>query len=90
MPYQSPADFCAEYAKAHEGESTDVFGNVSFLDEVTVVSQTPEMARVDARWFTSGHAADAGYFDVFERTAFVLIKRDDGWHLHSEENLGYE
>lgn len=90
MPYQSPADYCAEYAKANEGTSTDSFGNTCLLHEVTVVSQTPDTARVDVVWFAYGHAADAGYFDVFERTAVFLVKRDDGWHLHSEENLGYD
>ena len=90
MLYQSPADFCAEYTKAHQGETTDVFGGVSSLHEVTVVSQTPDTARVDAVWFTYGHAPDAGYYDVFERTAFVLVKRNDGWHVRSRENLGYE
>ena len=90
MLYQSPADFCAEYTKAHEGDKTDGFGNTSALDKVTVVSQTPDTARVEALWFTYGHAPDAGYFDVFERIAFVLVKRDNGWHLHSEESLGYE
>jgi ketosteroid isomerase-like protein len=90
MPYQSPAGFCAEYAKAHEGEKTDQFGGVSELDEVTVVSQTSDTARVVARWFTHGHAPDAGYYDVSESTAYVLVKRHDGWHVHSEENLGYE
>ena len=90
MLYQSPADFCAEYAKAHKGENTDVSGGVSALDELTVVSQTPDTARVEALWFTYGHAPDAGYYDVFERIAFVLVKRNDGWRLHSEEHLGYE
>jgi ketosteroid isomerase-like protein len=90
MLYQSPADFAAEYAKAHEGEKTDAFGGASTLEEVTVVSQTPDTARVEARWFTYGHAPDAGYYDVFERIAFVLAKRTDGWHLRSEEHLGYE
>lgn len=90
MPYQSPDDFCAEYAKAHEGTEIDSNGNVTSLDEVTVVGQTSDTARVVARFFTYGHASDAGYFDVFEPTAYVLVKRDDGWHVHSEENLGYE
>ena len=90
MLYQSPADFCAEYAKAHKGENTDVFGGVSTLDEVTVVSQTPDTARVEACWYTHGHAPDAGFYDVFERIAFVLVKRHDRWHVDSEEHLGYE
>ena len=90
MPYQSPDDYCAEYAKANEGWSTHSYGNTCKLDEVTVVSQTPDTARVDVLWFACGHAADAGCFDVFERTAVFLVKRDDGWHIHSEENLGYE
>jgi hypothetical protein len=90
MPYRRPVDFCAEYAKAHNHNKTDEFGAVSTLEEVTVVSETRDTARVEALWFTCGHAPDAGYYDVFERTAFVLVKRSDGWHLHSEENLGYE
>jgi hypothetical protein len=90
MLYQSPADFCAKYAEFHKGENTDVFGGVSALHEVTVVSQTPDTARVEALWFTYGHAPDAGYYDVFERTAFVLVKRTCGWRLDSEEHLGYE
>jgi hypothetical protein len=75
---------------AHQGEETDEFGGMTSLSEVTVVSQTSDEARVVARWFTHGHAADAGYYDVFEPTAYVLVKRDDGWHVHSEENLDYE
>ena len=90
MLYQSPADFCAEYAEAHNRDQTDGSGEVSTLDEVTVVSETPDTARVEALWYTYGHAPDAGYYEVFERTRFVLVKRHDGWRLHSEENLGYE
>jgi hypothetical protein len=90
MLYQSPADFCAEYARANQGEKTDGFGGVTHLDEVNVVSETADTARVEARWFTCGHAPDAGYYDVFEPIAFVLVKRSDGWHVRSEESLGYE
>ncbi|MDX2648782.1 hypothetical protein PV341_35490 [Streptomyces sp. PA03-1a] len=63
---------------------------MTILEEVTVVSETPEAARIEARWFSSGHDPDSGYYDVFERTAFVLVKQDGGWRLHSEEDLGYE
>lgn len=90
MLYQSPADFCAEYAKAHNRDKTDGFGAVSTLEKVTVVSETSDTARVEALWFTYGHDPDSGYYDVFERTAFVLVKRHDEWRLHSEEDLGYE
>ena len=90
MLYQSPADFCAEYAKAHQHDKDDGSGGVSTLDGVTVVSETPDTARVDALWYTSGHAPDAGFYDVFERIAFLLVKQDDGWRLRSEEHLGYE
>ncbi|GAA4711209.1 hypothetical protein [Phytohabitans rumicis] len=90
MLYQSPADYCAEYAKAHNRNKTDEFGAVSTLEKVTVVSETPDTARVEALWFTCGHDPDSGYYDVFERTAFVLVKRYNGWRLHSEEDLGYE
>ncbi|MGW3943788.1 hypothetical protein [Streptomyces phaeochromogenes] len=71
MLYQSPADFCAEYANAHNHDKTDGFGAVSTLEEVTVVSETSDTARVEALWFAYGHDPDSGYYDVFERTAFV-------------------
>lgn len=90
MLYESPADFCAKYAKAHSHDKTDGFGAISTLDKVTVVSETPDTARVEVLWHTCGHDPDSGHYDVFEHTAFVLVKRDDGWRLHSEENLGYE
>lgn len=90
MLYRSPADFCAEYARAHDRDRSDGFGGVSRLTEVTVVSETPQTARIEALWFTDGHAPDAGYYEVSERTAFVLVKQDGGWRLHSEEDLGYE
>jgi ketosteroid isomerase-like protein len=90
MLYRSPADFCAEYAKAHSRPETDATGDTVELDEVAVVSETPDTARVVASLFHHGHAPDAGYYDVFERIAFVLVKRDDGWHLDSEEHLGYD
>jgi hypothetical protein len=90
MPYQSPADFRDEYAEAHSRDKTDGFGSTSTLEAVTVVSETPDTARVEARWYTSGHAPDAGYYDVVERTVFVLVKRSDGWHLHAKEDLPYE
>ncbi|MFF7211761.1 hypothetical protein ACFZAU_14700 [Streptomyces sp. NPDC008238] len=90
MLYQSPADFCAAYARAHDRDRTDESGAVSTLEEVTVVSETPDTARIEALWFAYGHAPDSGYYDVFERTAFVLVKRDGGWRLQSEEVLGYE
>ncbi|SDS69740.1 hypothetical protein [Actinoplanes derwentensis] len=90
MLFQNPADFCAEYAKANSGNKTGEHGETSTLDMVTVVSETPDAARVEARWFTCGHAPDAGYYDVFERTAFLLVKQHDGWRLDSEEDLGYE
>jgi ketosteroid isomerase-like protein len=90
MLYQSPADFCVEYAKVHNHDKTDGLDGVFTLDEVTVVSETPDTARVDALWFAYGHDPDSGYYDVFERTAFVLVKRQDGWRVHSAENLGYE
>ncbi|WUD70340.1 hypothetical protein OG937_45615 [Streptomyces sp. NBC_00510] len=60
------------------------------LDEVTVVSETPETTRIEAVWFSYGHDPDSGYYDVFERTAVVLVKQDAGWRLHSEEFLGYQ
>ncbi|MFE9605811.1 hypothetical protein [Streptomyces hokutonensis] len=90
MLYQSPADFCAEYAKANNAGKTDVFGAEFTLETVTVVSETPDRARVEALWFLCGHDPDSGYYDASERIAFVLVKRSDGWRLHSEENLGYE
>lgn len=90
MPYQSPADFRDEYAKAHDRDKIDEFGATSTLEAVTVVSETPDTARVEARWYTSGHAPDAGYYDVVERTVFVLVKRPDGWHVHAKEDLPYE
>ncbi|MET9564039.1 hypothetical protein [Streptomyces tauricus] len=90
MLYQSPADFCAEYTKAHNRKKTDEFGAESTLERVTVVSQNPDTARVEALWFTCGHDPDSGYYDVFQRTAFVLVKQHDEWRLHSEEDLGYE
>lgn len=33
MLYQSPADFCGEYAKAHNRGKTDGFGAVSALEK---------------------------------------------------------
>ncbi|MBF9134407.1 hypothetical protein I0C86_36585 [Plantactinospora sp. S1510] len=90
MLYQSPADFCASYVRAHSNAKAGKLGEESTLDTVTVVSETPDTARVEALWYTYGHDSDSGYYDVFERTAFVLVKRHDGWCLHSEENLGYE
>ncbi|MFE0631526.1 hypothetical protein ACFW3D_31790 [Streptomyces sp. NPDC058864] len=90
MLYQSPADFCAEYAGAHNRDKTDGSGGVTRLERVTVVSETPQAARIEALWFSYGHEPESGYYDVFERTAFVLIKQHDGWRLHSEEFLGYE
>ncbi|MFI1988587.1 hypothetical protein [Actinoplanes sp. NPDC020271] len=90
MLYRSPADFCAAYTEAHRGDRSGEAGEMTTLDAVTVVSQTPDTAQVEARWFTYGHYPDAGYYDVFHRTAFSLIKQDDGWCLQSEEDLGYE
>lgn len=98
MLYQSPAEFCAEYASApsHDEASApshgaaDVFGEKSTLDTITVVSETLDTARVEALWYTFGHEPDSGYYDVFERFSFILVKRHDGWCLHSAENLGYE
>jgi hypothetical protein len=90
MRYESPADFCARYAEAHSRDETNRLGTTSTLDKVTVVSVTSDTARVEALWYLCGHAPEAGFYDVFERTAFVLVKRHDGRHLHSEENLGYE
>jgi hypothetical protein len=90
MLYQSPADFCAEYAETHNSNKTDEFGAVSTLEKVTVVSETPDTARIEALWFICGHAPEDGYYDIFARTAFVLVKLHDGWRLHSEEDLGYE
>jgi len=90
MPYRSPADFCAEYTKEHNRDKTDDLGATSTLEAVTIVSENPDTARVEARWYTSGHAPDAGYYDVVERTVFVLVKRSDRWHIHSTEDLPYE
>ncbi|AWW35433.1 hypothetical protein [Streptomyces cadmiisoli] len=90
MLYESPADFCAEYARAHDRDKADGFGAVSRLEEVTVVREASDTARVEALWFTCGHDPYSGYYDVFKRTAFVLVKQYDGWRLHSEEDLGYE
>jgi ketosteroid isomerase-like protein len=89
MLYQSPADFCAKYIEEHSDDKTNG-PDKSTLDKVTVVSETPDTARIDALWFTYGHDPDSGYWDVSERTAFVLVRRDDGWRLHSAEDLGYE
>jgi hypothetical protein len=89
MLYQSPADFCTElFEEALHREEAD--GTEWSLHEVTVVSEAPDTARVEAVWFGCGHVPDAGYYDVFERTAFVLVKRGERWHLHSQEFLGYE
>lgn len=90
MPYRSPAEFCAEYVKAGGQDENSAFGEKSTLDSMTVVSETPDEVRIEALWYTAGHDPDSGYYDVFERFAFVLVKRHDGWHLHSQENLGYE
>ena len=90
MAYESPAHFCTEYAKAHGRDETDESDAVLTLEKVTVVSETPETARVEALWFACGHEPDSGYYDVFERFAFILVKRHDEWHLHATENLGYE
>jgi hypothetical protein len=90
MGYQSVADFCAEYASSHIHDEPGVFGQETTLDKMTVVSETPDTARVEARWYTCGHDPDSGYYDVFERTAVVLVKRHDGWHPQSEENFGFE
>ncbi|MFZ4151725.1 hypothetical protein [Streptomyces pseudogriseolus] len=90
MLYQSPVDFCAEYATAHHRAHTDESGAASTLEEVTVVSETPDTARVEALWFTYGHDPESGYYDARSRTAFLLVKRGDGWCLYSQEELGYE
>lgn len=90
MLYQSPADFCAEYAKAPSRHKNHEFGEMSTLEEVTVVSETVDTARVEARWYTFGHAPDAGYYDTVEPTVFILVKRSDGWHIHSQEDLPWE
>ncbi|MGA5125606.1 hypothetical protein ACPCAG_20220 [Streptomyces pseudogriseolus] len=90
MLHQSPADFCAAYAAAHDRVNTDESGAVSTLEEVTVVSETPDTARVEALWFVHGHDPESGYYDVRSRTVFVLVKRGDGWRLYSQEELGYE
>ncbi|WP_125806154.1 hypothetical protein [Actinoplanes sp. ATCC 53533] len=63
---------------------------MSVLEDVTVVSETVDTARVVARWYTSGHDPDSGYYDTVEPTAFVLVKRSDGWHIHSQEDLPWE
>lgn len=90
MIYRSPADFCAEYAKTPNRHNERGFGEESTLDEVIVVSETPDTARVEARWWTYGHAPDAGYYEVVEPTVFVLVKRSDGWHVHAKEDLPWE
>jgi len=90
MVYQSPADFCTEYAKTPNRNRNNQLGEMSTLEAVTVVSETADTARVEARWFTSGHAPDAGYYDVIEPTVFVLVKRSDGWHVRSAHDLPYE
>lgn len=90
MRYQSPADFCAEYAEANSTDTTDDAGATSTLEAVTVVSQTPDTARVEARWYTCGHAPDAGFYDVIERTVYVLVKQSDGWRVHAKEELPFE
>ncbi|MDT6985461.1 hypothetical protein ACFSUJ_32665 [Streptomyces lusitanus] len=90
MLYQSPADFCTAYVTAHVPSETDESGAASTLEEVTVVSATPDTARVEALWFIHGHDPESGYYDVRSRTAFVLVKRGDGWRLYAQEELGYE
>jgi hypothetical protein len=93
MLYQSPADFCAEYAEAHNrGRTVQTPGYIEeyILDELTVVGETSDTTRVEALWRIVGHEMDSGYYDGLQRTAFVLVKRHDGWHLQSEEFLGYE
>ncbi|MFG1928588.1 hypothetical protein [Cryptosporangium sp. NPDC048952] len=55
MLYQNPADFCTEYAKAHDQNENGKFGSTSTLEEITVVSHTRDTARVAARWYTWGH-----------------------------------
>jgi hypothetical protein len=77
MRCESPADFCAKYTEAHRHEETDELGTSSTLHEVTVVKVTSDTARVEALWYRCGHAPDAGFYDVLERTAFVLVKRHD-------------
>jgi hypothetical protein len=89
LPYESPADFCTKFADERGGRDAG-FGATSRLDEVTVVGETTDAARVEAVWYTCGHDPESGYWDLFERTAFFLVKRGDGWHLNSEEDLGYE
>ncbi|WP_143681738.1 hypothetical protein [Actinacidiphila glaucinigra] len=58
----------------HNRDKTDELGAVFTLEEVTVVSETPQTARIEALWFTCGHEPGSGYYDVFERTAFVLVQ----------------
>jgi len=90
MRYRSPADFCAEYAKAHKSPKADYYGDMSILEKVTVVSEAPDTARVEAHWYTYGNGPDEGFYDVFERTAFILLKKAGGWRVHSEEKLPYD
>ena len=89
MLHQSPASFCTTYAEAHRNGTAGEFGSESTLDGVSVVSQTPNTARIDALWYTCGHDPESGYYDVFQRTAFDLVKQHDGWHLQAEEIFGY-
>ena len=90
MPYQSPADFCAEYAEEHNSEQIDDSGGTTMFEAVTVVSETPDTARVEACWYTFGHAPDAGFYEATERTIYLLAKRTDGWHIVATEQLPYE
>jgi ketosteroid isomerase-like protein len=90
MIYQSPAEFRAEYAKSGDRATAEEFAELAVLEDVSVVSENADEARVEARWHISGHDPDSGYYDVVERTVFVLAQRSDGWHLHSTENLPWE
>jgi ketosteroid isomerase-like protein len=88
MRYGSPAAFCATYAEAHSDDKTDRLGTTCTLDSVTVVSETSDTAHVEALWYLYGHAPEAGFYDLRERTAIILVKQHDGWRVHTEADLG--
>ncbi|MEO3930685.1 hypothetical protein ABGB07_43580 [Micromonosporaceae bacterium B7E4] len=89
MLYQSVADFCAKYAETHKSHQNHDPDYLSELGSVKVVSETPDTARVEALRYASGHAPDAGFWDAYETVTFVLVRRHDGWRVHSE-TLDYD
>jgi hypothetical protein len=88
MLYESPADFCARYPREGKNPSTTRSDEASEPVSVTLVSETPDTARVEVVWYTYGHDYDSGFYDVHELTAINLVRSGDRWIQHSEEPLG--